>query len=412
MAKNHTIIGLDIGTSNITTVVSQLRPGFNLPQIIAVGEARSQGIRRGVVVDIGDAISSIKQSLEEAERISGIKINRAYINIGGSHILSLSSKGVVAVSRANGEISYEDVERVINAAQAISFPPNREIIHVVPREFVVDNEGGIKNVVGMNGIRLEVDTLIVHAASPFLRNLTKVLEELEIEVSGLVLSSLAAARAVLSKRQKELGVLVLDIGGGTTGMSVFEEGDLIHARVFPVGGSHVTNDIAIGLKTGVDTAEQVKLNFGACLAQEVNKRGVIDLSTISEESGSVYRREIADIIEARLVELMGLVKKELKDISKDRLLPSGVVIVGGGAKMPQIVDLVKRELGLPAQLGFPQDVEGIIDKIDDPSLATAIGLVLWGYDVEKKGGDENLILPFPVTDSLNKIKRWVRTFLP
>src|SRR3989344_597361 len=415
MAKETIITGLDVGTSCIRTVVAKTRADQSKPQIIGIGKVPSFGLRRGMVFDIEEVSKNIKQSIEEAERTAGLPIDRLYVSIGGEHITSRVSKGVVAVSRADGQVSEEDALRAINAASAISIPQNREILHVIPRNFTLDNQMRIKDPVGMNGVRLEVDALIIEGATPFIKNLTKCVSEAGLEIEGLIFSSLAACRAILSKRQKELGVLALDFGGGTVDLTVFEEGDIIHNYILPVGSSHITNDIAIGLRAPIDLAEKVKLEYGTALASEISKKENIDLSKLGlEEEGLVPRIHVAEIVEARLYEILELVNKELKKIDRQGLLPAGVVIFGGGAKIPGLVDLTKEVLKLPAQIGFPVELTGVGEKVDDPAFATAVGLILWGLDAQKKDGGPRISwtnIP-GIGRTVNKIKNWFKDFLP
>lgn len=415
MPKETIIVGLDVGSCFIRTVVAKMRADQTKPQIIGMGQVPSFGLRRGVVVDIEEAVKNISQSVQEAERGSGLSIERAYVSLSGNHITSRTSKGVVAVSRADGEISREDVERAINAASAISLSPNREILHIIPRSFSVDDQRGIKDPAGMNGVRLEVDTLIIEGATPFIKNLTKCISEVGLEIEGLVLAPLAASRATLTKRQKELGVLALDLGGGTASLTVFEEGDIIHSCVLPIGSSHITSDIAIGLRSNIDLAEKVKLEYGSALVSEISKKDNINLSKLTEEEkGIIPRVQVAEIIEARLSEVFDLVNKELRKIDRQGLLPAGVVLLGGGAKIPSLVDLAKEGLKLPAQVGFPLELEGIVEEVDDPAFATAIGLVLWSIDERVKSG-RLAVIPFSrfsVSSTVNKIKGWLRGFLP
>jgi len=415
MPKETIIVGLDVGSCFIRTVVAKARTDQTKLQIIGMGQVPSFGLRRGVVVDIDETIKNISQSVQEAEQSSGLSIERAYVSLSGNHITSKTSKGVVAVSRADGEISREDVDRAVNAASAVSILPNREILHVIPRSFSVDDQKGIKDPAGMNGVRLEVDALIIEGATPFIKNLTKCISEVGLEIEGLVLAPLAASRAILTKRQKELGVLSLDLGGGTASLIVFEEGDIIHSCVLPIGSSHITNDIAIGLRSSIDLAEKVKLEYGSALVSEISKKDNINLSKLAgEEKGVVPRAQVAEIIEARLSEVFDLVNKELKKIDRQGLLPAGVVLLGGGAKIPSLVDLSKVELRLPAQVGFPLELEGIVDEVDDPAFATAIGLVLWGIDERIKSGRLTVIpfSRFPISLTVKKIKSWLQGFLP
>jgi cell division protein FtsA len=415
MPKETVIVGLDVGSCYIRTVVAKIRTDQTKPQIIGVGQAPSFGLRRGIVVDIEEAVKNISQSIQEAERSSGLSIERAYVSLSGNHITSRTSKGVVAVSRADGEIAKEDVERAISAASAVSISANREILHIIPRSFSVDDQSGIKDPAGMNGVRLEVDTLIIEGATPFIKNLTKCVSEAGLEIEGLVLAPLAASRAALTKRQKELGVLALDLGGGTAGLTVFEEGDIIHSCVLPIGSSHITSDIAIGLRSDIDLAEKVKLEYGSALISEISKKDMVDLSKLGvEEKGIVPRVQLAEIIEARLSEVFELVNKELKKIDRQGLLPAGVVLLGGGAKIPGLVDLAKEGLKLPAQVGFPLELEGVIDEVDDPAFTTAIGLILWSIDERiKTGRVRNIPLSsLSITSTIDKIKSWLRGFLP
>jgi len=414
MAKENIIVGLDVGSCYIRTVIAKIKPDGSGPQIVGIGRVPSFGLRRGVVVDIEETVKNISQSIQEAERNSGFSIDRVTVGISGNHISTRSSKGVVAVSRADGEVSKEDVERAIKAASAISVSPNREIFHVIPKGFSVDNQEAIEDPVGMNGVRMEVDALIVEGAAPYIKNLTKAISEVGLEIEELVLAPLAASRSALNKRQKELGVLVLDLGGGTVGLSVFEEGKFVHSCVLPIGSSHITNDVAIGLRSSIDLAEKVKLEYGSALISDIGKKDVVDLSKLgAEEKGIVSRIEVAKIIQARLSEIFELANKELKMIDRQGLLPAGIVLLGGGAKMPSLVDLAKDELKLPAQIGFPQELEGASDEVDDPSFATAIGLVLWAMDNRVKNGSRRIPLPeLSIGSTVDKIKGWLKGFLP
>lgn len=415
MAREHIYVGLDVGTSQIRVVVGKKESELGSPSIIGVGEAPSMGIRRGVIVDIDEAVSAISEALEKAERMTGLTIDHAVVSVGGAQITSQESHGVVAVARADGEITESDVVRVVDASQAISIPPNREILHVIPKTFTVDGQGGIKDPVGMSGIRLEVDCQIIQGSVPFIKNLTKCILQAGLEIDDLVLAPLAAAQAVLSKKQKELGVAVIDLGGGTTGLVVFEESDLVTSNILPVGSIHVTNDLAIGLRTSVDTAEKVKLAYGQAATREVKKDVEIDLSKIDRgEEGRVSSKHVAEIIEARLEEIFDLVNKELKYIGKDGQLPAGAILTGGGAKIPGIVELAKKQLRLPVIIGLPGSVATVIDRVDDPSFATGVGLVLWAH--EYLLGSSRTVNKFAKkvleNETMNKMRKWFKSFLP
>jgi len=416
MPKSNLIAGLDIGTSKVRVVIASIKGKEEIkPRIIGVGESNSLGMRKGVVVDIEEMTKSIKRAIDQANRSSGLNIEKAFVSIGGSHIKAKTSKGIIAVSRADEEVSEDDVLRTINNASAVSLDPNREVVHVIPREFNIDGQTGIQDPRGMTGVRLEVDTLIIEGLSPYIKNLRKCLNNAGIEIEGLVLNVLAASNAVLSRKQKELGVLVLDFGGGTVGMAVYEERKLLHVHVLPIGSSHITNDLAIGLRTSVETAEKVKLSYGSCLTEEIGKKESIDLSKIDEkEEGVVNRREISKIIEARIDEIFGLVNKELKKIDREQLLPAGVILVGGGSKIPGIIDLAKDRLKLPVQLGYPQGIDGLVDKIDDPAFSTAIGLIFWALEMrsEKEEGRFSMGRPVSSFGLFSRLKNWFRNFLP
>lgn len=383
MAKNQIIVGLDVGTSRVRTVAASVSTKEDAKlKIIGIGESVSFGMRKGVVVDIEEMTKSIRKSIEQAERMVGDSIDNAYISVGGSHVKAKNSKGIAAVSRADEEVSEDDVSRAVNNASAVSLGPNKEILDVIQREFNLDGQEGIQDPRGMNGVRLEVDTLIIEGQAQHLKNLKKCLTLNKIEPKALILDVLAGSSAVLTKKQKELGVLVLDLGAGTTGMAVYEEGKLLDVQILPVGSAHITYDIAIGLQTSPEIAEKIKIAYGNCLPEEINKKDAIDLSKIDEtEEGAVSRKEMSKIIEARIDEIFELVNRELRKIGKERKLPSGVVLIGGGSKIPGIVDAAKNRLKLNVQIGYAQGIDGLIDKVDDPGFATAVGLIRHSLEI-------------------------------
>lgn len=409
MARNI-LTSLDVGTSTVQAVVAEQKKGGGL-QILGMGVVPSAGVRRGVVVDLEEATSAIRQAVDEARRGAGVQVKSVWLGVGGSQSFVSSSRGVVAVSRADGEISPEDVRRAISAAEAfISKNPNREIIHMIPRDFKVDHESGIKDPVGMHGIRLEVDTLIVECSAYFLKNLFKCVEGAGFKIDDYVFSPLAASEAVLTKRQKELGVMLLDIGGGTASFMVFEEGVPIHAGVIPIGGNHITNDVAIGFRTQVDIAEQIKMAHGSCLPGDLPKRDNIRLADfVPEETAAYSRRELAEIIEARLRDIFELLHKELKKIDRSQLLPAGVILVGGSSALPGLTDLAKREIKLPVELGLPQVFEGIDERLA-PSLASVLGILQWAYarSAEKKLGWGGHVSRF----GQSALTKWLQSLLP
>jgi len=412
--REKIIVGLDVGTCNIRVAVAQIKED-SLPQILAVGAAVSTGMRKGVVVDIEETVKNIKEALQMAERTSGLEIEHAFVSVGGSHITSRASRGVVAVSRADGEISQEDKTRAVNAAAAISILPNREILHILPRRFSVDSHESIKDPVGMQGVRLEVDALIVEGSTPFVKNLIKCVREAGLDADGLLLAPLADSQAVLTKRQKELGVMLLDLGGGTSGLTVYEEGDIIHCQILPVGSMHITNDIAIGLRASIEVAEKIKLQYGSLTVP--NKKEMIDLAKLGETDGQVSRHQVVEIMEARVGEILDMVNKELKKIDRVGLLPAGVVLVGGGAKLPGLVEMTKEKLRLPVHLGYPQGLEGVVDQVDDPAFATVCGLIISALNEEDQTESARRSLGKfkglkSAGSAVASVKKWLKNLLP
>lgn len=406
------ITALDVGTSTVQAVVAEGKKGEGL-RVLGMGISPSAGVRRGLVVDLEEATNAVRESVEEARRAAGVPVRSAWVGVGGAHISVSSSRGVVAVSRADGEISPEDVRRAIGAAESfISKNPNKELLHVIPRDYKVDHEPGIKDPVGMHGVRLEVDTLIVECSAPFLKNLIKCVEGAGLKVEDYVFSPLAASEAVLTKRQKELGVVLVDIGGGTANFIVYEEGSPIHAGVIPIGGNHITNDVAIGFRTHVDIAERIKVAHGFCLPADLPKRGdsIRLVEYVPEETGIYSKKELAEIIEARLRDIFELLQKELKKIDRVQLLPAGVIIVGGSALVPGLIELAKREIKLPVELGHPQLLEGMDDGLQ-LSLAPVLGILQWAY---MRSGEQKIAWSGGRLPRLAKSPwlKWLQSLLP
>jgi cell division protein FtsA len=416
MSKEQYIVGVDVGTACVRVVQAKLDPQSGVFNIIGASEVASSGLRRGVIVDIEEAVSSISSVLEKVERMTGVPVVSANVSVGGNHISSLASHGVIAVSRADGEITENDIIRCIDASQAISIPQNKEVIHVFPKTFTLDGQTGIKDPLGMSGIRLEVDTIIVQAGLPFVKNLTRAIMQAGIEIDDLVLAPCAAAESVLSKRQKDLGVCLLDLGAGTTSLAVYEEGDLLHTGVLPIGGMHITNDVAIGLRCSIETAEKVKLQYGHSDPKAVSREEEIDLSKLDpSEDQATTRSYVVEIIEARLEEIFSMANNELKKIQRDGKLPAGVVLTGGGSKLPGMVEFGKKHLRLPVILGKPQNASTIIDRVNDPSFATVAGLVLWGGKYSSGGGQAQLgdiVKNLMSNQNVAKIRKWFKSFLP
>lgn len=414
MSRSNIIAGLDIGTSTVRIVVAEQSSGNKKPIIVGVSTIPSSGIRKGIIIDLESVATDITNCLDQAERASGLQINSIVANINGEHIALQKSKSVIAVSRADNEISEEDVGRALDMAQAVSLPPNKAIIHVIPTSYMVDSEKNIKDPIGMHGSKLESNVLIVSGNYSFIKNLVKAINQSGLEVADkpFVLSPLAAARAVLGKRQKELGVVLIDIGSETTGVAVYEEGALLHTKIISIGGSHITNDIAIGLRISIDAAEKIKRDFGYATAKDVSKKEKINLKDYDPISEDVYisRNYLAEIIEARLEEIFEHVNKELKLISKDGMLPEGAVLTGGGIKIPGTVELAKKILRLPVKIGTVNDLGGIIDKVSDSSFMTATGIVLWRMDQQDGNSDNSSAKWFG--EAFKKAFTLIKNFLP
>lgn len=365
-------VGLDIGTSMVRCVLGKRDETTGAISVIGHGSAQNQGMRKGVVMHVDETAEAVNQAVAEAERISGVHIDRATVNVNGSHVTGMNSRGVIAISTANREITVEDRERVEEAAAIVKLPANREIVQVFAKNYRLDGQDNLKDPVGMHGVRLEVDCHIVTAASPNIRNLDLVLERARVHPQNHTVSALAAAEATLDRKQKEAGCVVLDIGAGTTNLSVIEDGEIQHVAVIPMGGTHITNDLAIGLRTDLEVAEQVKLKH-AKPGDATDKTYRI----IVEGTGYTFEQlETNMIVEARVEELFEYVDKELQRIHRSKKLPGGVILVGGTAKLPGIVDIAKEKLELPARLGKVRGLEGLVDTVDDPSYATATGLML------------------------------------
>ncbi len=385
MSQNF-ITGLDIGTSSLKAVIGEVKNDGQL-SVVKILKTPSGGMRKGSVDDLAEMTRALNIIFSDVKKVSKNAVKNLFLSVGGADIHTQASKGIIAVSRADYEIYQDDVDRAVQASQAINLPPNRMVLHAINREFIVDGVGDIRDPIGMIGNRLEVNSLIIDVFAPSVKNLTKCVEMAGATIGGLIFSPLASARAVLSKNQKDLGVVLVDIGFGTTSICVYEEGKLIHAAIFPVGSGNITNDLAIGLKTSVDAAEAVKLTFGSASSKGISGRENVDLKKIDPNSRSnTTRRIISEIIEVRLAEIFEFVNNELKIIGRAGKLPVGAVLTGGGSKIPGLVDLAKDELDLPAQIAIP-DISSLEMptgelslQIEDPEFVCATGLLLWGKD--------------------------------
>ena len=388
--KDNVIAGLDIGSTSIRLVIGQriAGPAGDELQIIGAISVPTAGVNRGIVNSIEETTSSISACLEKAERLVGVPISRVWVSINDPYIKCERSKGVVAVGRSDGEINENDVNRAIEAARALAVPVNYEILHVIPIKFGVDNQGDVKDPIGMNGIRLEVETLIVQGLSTQIKNLTKAIYRTGLEIEDLVIAPLAAAEAVLSTKQKELGVALVNLGSSTTSLAVYEDRNLIHTAVLPIGAEHITADIAIGLRCPINLAERIKREYGTAAADEVDKKAEIDVSQLVKEEevnddiSIISRKYLAEIINARVEEIFDKVDNEFKRIDRSGMLPAGIIFVGGGADLDGLVEASKKKLRLPAALGVAKNINVIIDKVKSPEFLTALGLVIWGSHLD------------------------------
>lgn len=392
MIEGKIIVGVDIGTSKIVTLIARV----DLPtvNVLGVSEVSSRGVKKGQIVDIKEAVESINSSLDAAERMAGYSVSHVVVSIGGNHIESLNSRGVVAVAAPAGEISEQDISRVIDAAKAVSLPSTREIIHVLPRNYVVDGQEGIKDPVGMTGVRLEVDTHIITANGISLRNLEKAFSEVGIDIDGIVFSGYASGLSVLSDTEKELGVVLVDIGAGTVDISMYVEGSVTYSSVLPIGARHITNDLAIGLRISLESAEKIKLFLsnppaknivGGEENQKVKNSDELDISGLNlpEELNKISRKTLVEgIIRPRLNEIFTMIGLEIKRSGYGGQTPAGLVLTGGGARTVAVTESAKRILAMPVRVGIPNNIKGLIDEIQDSPFATAVGLAMCGGIIE------------------------------
>lgn len=427
MSSRRIITGLDIGTTKICTIIAEVTSNDDF-EIIGIGFSPSKGLKKGVVVDIDKASNAIRDSINKAQIMAGVEVDSAFIGIAGSHISSINNHGVVAVSGDEKEITENDIDRVMEAAQIISLPAEEEIIHVIPREFIVDGHKGIKDPLGMSGVRLEVETHIVKGSSTSIQNLVKSVIRAGIEVDDIVLEPLASSKSVLTEDEKELGVILVDIGGGTTDIVVFHEGSIVATYVLPVGGNHVTHDIAIGLRTPISEAEKLKIHYGTTLnsvdndEEDNNRNNYIEvLSASGENKREIPRSLLTNVIEPRTTEMYEMINRQIYSAGPKDLTPAGVVLTGGASLLDGSAELAEGVFDLPVRLGKPDYVYGLSDVIDDPLyknkdgkipkaiFSTVIGLIEYGMENEPneiKGQNEK-----EITESfLNKIKSWFQDF--
>ncbi|HDI11371.1 MAG TPA: cell division protein FtsA [Candidatus Acetothermia bacterium] len=405
--RSRIVVGLDVGTTKVAALVAHVEDSEI--EIVGMGVAPSRGLEKGVVVDIGKTIQSIRKAIEEAENMADLKVRSVYVGIAGKHIRSLNTTGTVSITHPDRIIRAEDVKRVIEAAKTIPMPPDMELIHVIPRQFIVDGQEGITDPVGMTGTRLEADVHIVLGSVTAVRNLTRCIRSLGIRIEQIVLQPLASSLAVLSSAEKELGVVLLDIGGGTTDISVYRGGDIWFSKVIPIAGQHITNDITVGLQTPIEEAERIKKEYGTCLVDAVGDDEKIEIATIGGDGMKlVSRKRLAKIIEPRVEEILDLAMQEVEDAGYKDLVPGGIVLTGGTALLDGIVEFAQRRYGLPARRGqIPQGIHGLRDIVESPIYATVIGLVK--YAVDSKDFTKEVVERKRV-GFLARLMRWLRKF--
>ena len=372
------LTGIDVGTTKVCTLVGEMAGDGDL-EIIGVGIEPARGMRKGVVVDVEEAGQAITASVQKAERTSGFEIGRSLVSLAGAHISSVNSHGVVGVAHGNRGIEQDDIERALDAAQAIAIPHNREILHIIPRGFTVDGQDGVQHPIGMHGFRLEVEAHIVTAAKTSIQNLTKCVEGAGVQVESYVLNPLASAEVVLTDTEKEMGVVCCDIGGGTTDLAIYIEGNVWHTTVISVGGNHLTSDIAHGLRLPADVAEKLKIDHGQARTGEMGPASYLTVRPFgAERSVQVSEADLAEIIAARVEEMFSLVLQEIKRTGYDGLLSAGIVLTGGTARLPGLRLVASDILNLPARVAQPDNLHGLVDALDGPAFSTSVGLLQWG----------------------------------
>lgn len=375
--EKNIIVGLDIGTSKVVAIVGEIKADGEI-EIIGIGSHPSHGLKKGVVVNIESTVQSIQRAVEEAELMSGVEIDSVYAGIAGSHVSSLNSHGIVGIN--DGEVSHSDVERVIDAARAVPIPADQRILHILPQEFVIDNQEGIREPVGMCGVRLEAQVHMVTGAVSAAQNIIKCVRRCGLEVEDLILEQLASSYSVLDDEEKDLGVCLVDIGGGTTDMAVFTGGAIRHTAVIPIAGDQVTNDIAVALRTPTHHAEDIKLKYACALSQLPTADETIEVPSIGDRPPRrMSRQTLAEVVEPRYEELLSLVQSELRRSGFESLVAGGIVLTGGSSKMEGLIDLAEEVFHMPVRLGIPQYVTGLADVVRNPIHATGVGLLLFGH---------------------------------
>lgn len=398
------IVGLDIGTSKVVAIVGEINSHGQI-EVIGLGSHPSRGLKRGVVVNIDATVQSIQRAVEEAELMAGCQIHSAYTGISGSHIRSLNSHGIVAIR--DHEVTQVDVERVIDAAKAVAIPADQKVLHVLPQEFIIDNQESIREPIGMSGVRLEAKVHMVTGALSAAQNIIKCVRRCGLDVADVILEQLASSHSVLSEDEKELGVCLVDIGGGTTDIAIFTDGAIRHTAVIPIAGDHVTNDIAVALRTPSQAAEAIKLQYANAIAENTDPNDMIEVPNVAERAGrQLSRRTLAEVVGSRYEELFTLVKAELRRSGFEELIPSGIVLTGGAAKVEGGVELAERIFKLPIRLGLPEQTSGLNELVRNPIYATGVGLLLYGQQQQQYGQRSELMLGQGVKSLWERMKSW------
>lgn len=402
--QENIIVGLDLGTTKVCAIVGEVKEDGGV-DIIGIGISPSLGLKKGVVVNIDSTVESVKKAVHDAELMAGVQIDSVYVGISGSHIKGINSRGVVAIK--NREVCQTDVARVIDAAKAVNIPMDQQILHVLPQEFIIDDQDGIKEPLGMFGVRLEAKVHIITGGVTSIQNIIKSCSRAGLKVNDLVLQPLASSNAVLTQEERDLGVVVMDIGGGTTDTALFLEGSLWHTEVLPIGGNHLTNDIAIGLRTPASEAEKIKIKYGCALSSLVKPEEGLDVPSVGGRPPRQLSRQIlAEIIEPRVEELFGMVQQRLKKTGFEDMFASGIVLTGGTALMEGIQEAAERFLGLPIRRGTPKNIGGLMDVVNSPIYATGVGLVLYGSQNQDQAPRK-----FRAGGLLNMFWKWLGEYL-
>ncbi|MAD28801.1 MAG: cell division protein FtsA [Woeseiaceae bacterium] len=404
--EKNLIVGLDIGTSKVVAIVGEINEMDEI-EVVGIGMYPSRGLKKGVVVNIESTVQSIQKAIEEAELMAGCDIHSVYAGIAGSHIRSLNSHGIVAIQEK--EVSLNDVDRVIDAARAVAIPADQKILHILPQEFLIDSQEGILDPIGMSGIRMEAKVHMVTGAESASQNITKCIQKCGLEVDDIVLEQLASSYAVLTEDEKELGSCLVDIGGGTTDIAVFQGGAIQHTAVIPIAGDQVTNDIAVSMRTPTQYAEDIKIKYACALSQLANPDETIEVPSVGDRPPRrLARQTLAEIVEPRFEELFSLIRNELRRSGFEESIPAGIVITGGSAKMEGAVELAEEVFHVPVRLGSPQYIEGLADVVRNPIHATGVGLLIYGRDSMDGRNYKKASIKNSISDKMDQIKDWFR----